>query len=259
MSDDYLVNLDVFRGPLDLLLYLVKREEVDVRDIPIARVTEQFQRYLEVIQVMDIELVGDFLVMAATLMEIKARMLLPRPEENAAEEDDPRQELVRQLLEYKKFKDAALLLEAKADEQAQRVPRQPPPPDRSTVLRPVELWDLVSAFGRLMRETMATQAQQIVVDVTPLHVYMDQVRARMQFERRLPFSALFTPPYTRGRLVGIFLAVLELTKVRWLAPTQPEAFGDIYLERQDPDAASDSAADQSDQDGGSGATTVSGS
>src|SRR5215216_4938068 len=108
MSDDYLVNLDVFRGPLDLLLYLVKREEVDVRDIPIARVTEQFQRYLEVIQVMDIELVGDFLVMAATLMEIKARMLLPRPEENAAEEDDPRQELVRQLLEYKKFKDASL-------------------------------------------------------------------------------------------------------------------------------------------------------
>src|SRR5579885_2012000 len=96
---DYLVDLDVFRGPLDLLLYLVKREEVDIRDIPIARIAEQFLHYLGVLQLIDVERAGDFLVMAATLMEIKSRMLLPRPEEEAEEHDDPRAELVRQLLE----------------------------------------------------------------------------------------------------------------------------------------------------------------
>src|SRR6059058_5747798 len=101
---DYQVDLDSFRGPLDLLLYLVKRNEVDICDIPIARVAEQFLDYLNVLQMIDVEAAGDFLVMAATLMEIKSRMLLPRPEELADPEDDPRQELVKQLLEYKKYK-----------------------------------------------------------------------------------------------------------------------------------------------------------
>src|SRR5437773_9613309 len=96
---DYQVVLDTFRGPLDLLLYLVKREEVDVRDIPIARVAEQFKHYLDVMSLIDVERAGDFLVMAATLMEIKSRLLLPRPEELAEAEEDPRQELVRQLLQ----------------------------------------------------------------------------------------------------------------------------------------------------------------
>src|SRR5262245_61012812 len=104
---DYQLDLDNFRGPLDLLLYLVKRNEVDVCDIPIARIAQQFQSYLEVLELIDVECVGDFLVMAATLMEIKVRMLLPRPEEAGAEEEDPRRELVRQLMEYKAFKDAA--------------------------------------------------------------------------------------------------------------------------------------------------------
>src|SRR5262249_59887909 len=96
-------------------------------------------------------------------------------------------------------------------------------------LRAVELWDLVSAFGRLMRETMALQPQQIIVDQTPLHVYMAQILERLQRESPLPLRQLFTPPHTRGRLVGLFLAVLELTKGRSIVPAQPEAFGDIFL------------------------------
>src|SRR5260370_585996 len=100
---EYQVDLDIFRGPLDLLLYLVRRQEVDVCDIPIARVTEQFLEYLRVMEMLDVERAGDFLVMAATLMEIKSRMLLPRAEEQGDGEDDPRMELVRQLIEYKKF------------------------------------------------------------------------------------------------------------------------------------------------------------
>src|SRR6516164_8938884 len=177
---DYQVDLDTFRGPLDLLLYLVKRQEVDVCDIPIARVTEQFLEYLRVIELIDVELAGDFLVMAATLMEIKSRMLLPRGDDSASEDADPRQELVRQLLEYKKYKDAAALLEAQAERQLCRLPRQPSElaTNQDPAQQPlgaVELWDLVSAFGRLMRETLALQPQQIVVDETPIQVYMENI------------------------------------------------------------------------------------
>jgi segregation and condensation protein A len=231
---DYLVDLANFRGPLDLLLYLVKHNEVDVCDIPIAKVTEQFLEYLRLLEMIDVERAGDFLVMAATLMEIKSKMLLPRGDEPAEEEADPRRELVRQLLEYKKFKDAATLLEAQAERQLSRMPRQPveipqPPGLAEQPLRQVELWDLVSAFGRLMRETLALQPQQIVADQTPIHVYMEAIAERLRSEPRLAFSALFTPPYNRGRLLGLFLAVLELIKGRRVIAEQADPFGEIWL------------------------------
>src|SRR5947209_18973871 len=229
---EYQVDLDVFHGPLDLLFYLVKRDEIDLRDIPIARVAEQFKQYLDVLQVIDVERVGDFLVMAATLAELKSKMLLPRPEEAGGEEEDPRQQLVRQLLEYKRFKDAAALLEQQAERQAERLPRQPPPaptPSGPAPLRPVELWDLVSAFGRLLRETLALQPQQISVDQTPLHVYMDEILGRLRSGGRLPLSRLFRPPHTRSRLVGYFLAILELTRRFSTLAEQDDAFGDIWV------------------------------
>jgi segregation and condensation protein A len=234
---EYQVDLDIFHGPLDLLLYLVKRDEIDLRDIPIARVAEQFKQYLDVLQVIDVERVGDFLVMAATLAELKSRMLLPRAEEEDGQEEDPRQELVRQLLEYKRFKDAAAVLEQQAEKQATRLPRQPPPlpaPSGPTPLRPVELWDLVSAFGRLLRETLALQPQQISVDQTPVHVYMDEIAGRLSGPGRLPLSQLFTPPYTRSRLVGYFLAILELTRRFSILAEQDEQFGDIWVSLASP-------------------------
>lgn len=231
---DYQVDLETFRGPMDLLLYLVKRNEVDICDIAIARVAEQFQDYVNGLQVIDVERAGDFLVMAATLMEIKSRMLLPRSEGPAEEEEDPRLELVRQLIEYKRFKDAAALLEEQAERQSTRLNRLPvaspaAPDPAQQPLRQVELWDLVSAFGRLMRETLALQPQQIVMDVTPIHVYMERILERLGRQTRLPFSALFTPPYNRGKLVGLFLAVLELIKGRQIVAEQPDCFGDIWV------------------------------
>jgi len=229
---DYQVHLETFHGPLDLLLYLVKRDEVDLRDIAIARVAEQFVTYLNLLQMIDIEGVGEFLVMAATLMELKSRMLLPRPEEFADNDEDPRQELVRQLIEYKRFKDAATLLESRAEEQSQRRPRQPPPvgPRQGPApLRPVELWDLVSAFGRLLRETMSLQPQQISVDPTPLPVFMDHIAERLDREGPLPLSALFSPPRTRGRLIGFFLAILELIRSFRAVAVQDPLFGDIAV------------------------------
>ena len=233
-TPDYQVHLDSFHGPLDLLLYLVKREEVDVRDIPVARITEQFKAYLDVLTLVDVERAGDFLVMASTLMEIKSKLLLPRPEGPGGQaEEDPRLELVRQLLEYKRFKEAAALLEARAERQGQRLPRQPvsgpaagpaAPP-----LKPVELWDLVSAFARLMRETHALRPQTVVVDDTPQHVYEEEVRRRVRAEGRVAFRDLFTPPYHKARLIGLFLAVLELIRGRVLWIDQPEPFGEIWL------------------------------
>ena len=231
---EYQVELEMFRGPLDLLLYLVKRNEVDVKDVPIAKVAEQFLDYLQVIQEIDVEWAGEFLVMAATLMEIKSRELLPRGDELIAEEDDPRLELVRQLIEYKKYRDAAALLEAQAEKQLTRLPRLPleipgPPDPALQPLHEVELWDLVSAFGRIMRETLALEPKQIVMDDTPIHVHMERILKLLAGESRLALSKIFTPPHTRGRLLGIFLAALELIKDKKIIAEQLDLFGDIVL------------------------------
>jgi segregation and condensation protein A len=230
---EYTVRLDIFRGPLDLLLYLVKSHEVDIRDIPIARVTAQFLEYLRVLEMIDVERVGEFLVMAATLMEIKSRMLLPRPEESSSEEDDPRRELVKQLLEYKKYKDAAALLEAQGERWQSRFNRLPPPATPLSLgempIASVELWDLVSAFGRLMRETLALQPKQIVVDETPIEVHVESIVARLRETPRLEFAQIFTPPHTRGKLIGLFLALLELIKRRQVVVEQERPFGEIWI------------------------------
>ena len=231
---DYTVQLESFQGPLDLLLFLVKRQEVDIRDIPIARVAEQFLEYLQVLQLIDVEWAGEFLVMAATLMEIKSRLLLPRSEEELVEDDDPRLELVKQLIEYKKYKEAAVLLDEQAERQQTRLARMPlelpAPLDPSRQpLRRVELWDLVSAFGRLMRETSALRPRQIVMDETPLHVHMERIMEMLRRNQRLPFAEVFAPPHTRGRLLGLFLATLELIKVNKIQAEQPQLFGDLWL------------------------------
>jgi segregation and condensation protein A len=231
---DYTVDLPTFHGPLDLLLFLVKQDEVDLYDIPIARITEQFLAYINILQVIDVEAAGEFLVMAATLMEIKSRMMLPRSEEEATAEEDPRLELVKQLLEYKKYKEAAALLEEHAQRQQARLARVPfefpAPPDLAhQPLRKVELWDLVSAFGRLMRETIALQPSHIAIDETPMQVHIDRILALLQERGRLTLSELYTPPHTRGRLLGLFLATLELIRGRQVWCEQPDPFGDLWL------------------------------
>ncbi len=228
------VVLDTFHGPLDLLLYLVKRNEVDVLDIPIATIADQFLAYVLVVKELDIEFAGEFLVTAATLMEIKSRSLLPADAHEVEDDQpDPRRELVRQLLEYRKFKDAAAALEARAEEAGTHVPRQEPPEpatERGPKVRAVELWDLVSAFARLMRETQSHQPATILVDDTPQHVYEAQLRERVAANGgRLPFRDAFQPPYHKARLIGIFLAVLELIRHRGLGLDQPDPEGEIYL------------------------------
>jgi segregation and condensation protein A len=233
----YTVALDAFHGPLDLLLYLVKKHEVDVLNIPVAKIADQFLVYLQALPELDVELAGDFLVMVGTLMEIKSRMILPPDAHAAADEElDPRRELVKQLLEYRKIKDAAAALEVRAEAQSTHIPRQEPPETVSAGaaprVKPVELWDLVSAFARLMRETQALEPSTIAVDDTPQHVHESRITNRVNAEGRVRFRDVFTPPYYKARLIGIFLAVLEIIRNHGIGLDQPEGEGsEIWLVR----------------------------
>jgi segregation and condensation protein A len=232
---DFRVELDVFRGPLDLLLYLVRKHEVEITEIPIAPITEQFLEHLGVLQDMKVDDVGDFLEMASTLVEIKSRMLLPRQDEIEDPLEDPRHDLVQRLLEYKKFKDAASLLEERGREWQQRFSRLAndlpvrgrDPADEP--IREVELWDLVSAFGRILRESSAAQGANIRYDDTPIHVYMSQIFARVRERGRLGFSELLRPAMHRSTLIGLFLAVLELVRHHGVVVEQEELFEEIWL------------------------------
>lgn len=229
------VDLEIFRGPLDLLLYLVRKHEVDVVDIPIAPIADQFLAHLAVLEQFDVNQVGDFLEMASTLIEIKSRMVLPHGDAVEEAIEDPRQELVRRLLEYKKFKDAASMLEERSRAWQERFPRLVDDlPDRRPDLaeqpiQEVELWDLVSAFGRVMRAREKLTPSSIVYDDTPIHVYMDRINALLGERGRIAFSQLFQPGMHKSSLVGMFLAVLELIRHHGVQAEQATTFGEIWL------------------------------
>jgi len=235
----YRVNLEIFAGPLDLLLYLVRKEEVDIYDIPIARITEQYLRYVEMLKSLDIDLAGDFLVMAATLMQIKSAMLLPKAQPELLDEgelSDPRAELIRQLLEYKKFKDAANLLGAAADEHKQRFTRPDSIIERLSGQREPEIdiervsvWDLLEAFDSLCRATGVAAEMSHIEDDTPIDLYQIEILHHLQTEGPMTFERIFEPG--RGRLVmaGLFLALLELIRAELIWAEQRSADSPIYL------------------------------
>ena len=238
-TTEYRVELDLFNGPLDLLLYLVRRNEIDIFDLPIATITAQFAEFLEVLEFLDLDLVGDFIVMASSLLEIKSRQVLPQPEAEPDEEpisdEDPRGELIRQLLEYKKFKDAAKLLEEQAAQWQERFPRlsderpsrgKDPTADR---IKEVELWDLVSALGRILKRKEVEKETRIRFDETPISVYISQIVARVRQEGRVPFSSFFEGANRKARIVNIFLAILELIRHQSFRADQPVEFGEIWI------------------------------
>src|SRR4051794_20893650 len=179
------VDLDVFRGPLDLLLYLVRKNELDVSDVRVAKVTEQYLEYIAVLEQIDVDAVGYFLEIASLLIEIKSNMVLPGEETAADELEDPRQELVRRLLEYKQFRDAASMLEERSREWRERFPRMANDlpgrnisPDQQPI-QEVELWDLVSAFGRVLKAKHAVAgAGKNFFEDTPPHVPHQRVDER---------------------------------------------------------------------------------
>ena len=249
---DYRVELDVYNGPLDLLLYLIKRDELDIYDIPIARITESYLGYVNMLRGLseadglDINVAGEFLVMAATLMEIKSATLLPKaPVEpgreghtSAADElSDPRAELVQKLLEYKRFKDSSMLLERKAAEHASRFPRipasfggndEPPPVD----LEEVAIWDLLSVFERLMKEVGPRRSRyhEVTYDDTPIDLHAADIEDRLRREGHVTLRQLIIGRQSRSEMIGVFLALLELIREKKILVRQSDDLGDVEID-----------------------------
>ena len=236
---DYRVNLDIFAGPMDLLLYLVRKEEVDIYDISIAKITDQYIQYIEILKSLDIDLAGDFLVMAATLMQIKSAMLLPKAEPDQIDADDlsdPRTELIRQLLEYKRFKDAANLLNDVADRHKERFPRPDsiiesldPETEPQIDIDQVSIWDLLEAFASLMQATGADRAIRHIKDDTPIDLYQIEILHRLQTEGPMSFERIFESKPNRVVMIGLFLALLELVREKLVWAKQSCSSPSIHL------------------------------
>ena len=237
---DYRVNLEIFSGPLDLLLYLVRKEEVDIYDIPIAGITAEYIRYIEILKMLNMELAGDFLVMAATLMEIKSAMLLPADEIDPTAEDDsadPRKELIRQLLEYKKFKDAANMLKTSAETQTQRYQRSDTILTRLSAeaeepeieMEQLNIWDLLSAFDTVMKSIGTVMDISHISDDTPIDLYQIEVLHRLQSEGAMSFERIFEGKKNKLVMIGLFLGILELVREKLITAEQSDGTGAIYL------------------------------
>jgi segregation and condensation protein A len=224
---------------MDLLLYLIRKEEVDIYDIPIAKITDQYIQYIEMLKSLDIDLAGDFLVMVATLLQIKSAMLLPKAEPDsidAEDFEDPRSELIRQLLEYKKFKDAANLLDARAQQQQQRQPRPgviidmlKDKAEPEIDLDQVSVWDLLGAFDTILQATGASFDISHIHDDTPIDLYQIELLARLQTEGAMPFARIFENCPNRLVMVGLFLALLELVRDGLVGAEQSESSSAIYV------------------------------
>jgi segregation and condensation protein A len=229
------VATEVFSGPMDLLLYLVKRQEVDVAEVPIALIASEFIASLEVLEALAIDQVGEFVELASVLLEIKARALVPRPEETEEPVELVREDLVRRLLEYKQYRDAAVLLEDRArrwDLRFARVTADVPTGKAQAAevsIGDVHVWDLVGAMSRVLRKREKRRPRQIVHDDTPIETHMERIEGLVSERGRVAFSELFDEAMPRSRLVGMFLAILELVRRHRLVAKQDQLFEEIWL------------------------------
>jgi len=239
MSQEYKVKLEVFEGPLDLLLYLIKKDEVDIYDISLERITAQYLEFMDAFKVLDLELAGEFVVMAANLIYLKSRALLPasvQPPDEDAEEEDPRWDLIRQLIEYKKFKDAAAQLSQRELEQSNLFARLPDSPEAAQPERPlgdVSVFDLINAFNNILKR-IATKSEDLREIFEENFTVSDKIDLIMKLTSSgvpLKFTELFADAASRAEIVITFLALLELVRLKQLRCIQPEVFGEIELRR----------------------------
>lgn len=238
----YRIKLDVFEGPLDLLLHLVKKNEVELTDVPTAAITEQYLGYLDMMDQLQLDVAGEYLVMAATLLLIKSRTLLPASEEDAEEEElDPRANLVRQLLEYQRYREAALelserpllnrdvfvrpALDADSEELAELKVDEGPPRVRATV------WDLFAAFRRILDKAKEEEpVHEVELERISLRDRARLLLNTLQTARCIDFESMFADGATRLEVVVTFLALLELVRLKAVTATQEERFGRIVIE-----------------------------
>jgi segregation and condensation protein A len=230
----YRVKLDVFEGPLDLLLHLVKKNEVDLSDIPVATITDQYMAYLELFQQLDLDVAGEYLVMAATLLHLKSRLLLPAGDETAEEEEgeDPRAELVRQLLEYQRFKEAADLLHRRDQldrDVFSRAPMRDESDTEQDMVYDVSLGDLLDALQEVLKRAAPDTVHEVVLEQISLRERICFVLDILRERKEVLFTDLFSAQVTRLQILSTFLALLELVRTRMIHIHQEERFGPILL------------------------------
>lgn len=235
---EYKVKFEVFEGPLDLLLYLIKKEEVDIYEVNLTQLATQFIEYIEVMRMLDLDIAGEFLVMASTLMYIKSRELLPVDQqvtpEGEEEGEDPRWELIRQLVEYKKFKDAAAQLQTLEIRQEEVFPRLPVRPEFDTEEVPARgqasLFDLINAVNAVLKRINTREdLRDIFEDKWTVSEKIETIMKEITVSRAVKFSALFASATSRTEVVVTFLAMLELIRLKQVVATQDSPFGEIEL------------------------------
>lgn len=236
----YKVKLDVFEGPLDLLLYLIQKDEVDISDIPIARITDQYLEYLELMQLLDLNIAGEFIVMAATLMHIKSKMLLPPDQMEGEEkpEEDPRAELVRRLLEYKQFKEAASQLSQMESHQkhffariGSGIKEDELPPSVPEEYFEASLFDLISAFTKVLKDIPRDVFYKVVKDEFTVSEKIHDILHLLVEKKMMFFTELFKAAKTKFEIITIFLALLELIKIKEVTVVQSAPFAEIEIIR----------------------------
>lgn len=234
----YKVKLEVFEGPLDLLLYLIKKEEIDIYDIPIAKITDQYLEYLEFMKLLDLNIAGEFLVMAATLMHIKSRMLLPPDQMEAEEEDkDPRTELVKRLLEYRKFKDAAAELSHMESRQKHFFARIGLDKDKLQLndaggdFFEASLFDLITAFTKVLKDIPREIFHEVIQDEYTVSEKIHDILHLLVEKTAINFGDLFKLAKSKMEIITTFLAVLELIRLKEIIARQASPFGEIEITR----------------------------
>jgi segregation and condensation protein A len=235
---NFRIDLPVYRGPIDLLLYLVRRQELSLTEMSLAKVVGQYVEYMDLLQELDLGEVGDFLELAATLVEMKSQAVLPQIEDDSDEEviEESHDALVHKLLQYKEIRDAASVLDemsarwqTRFERLADDLPsRRNDPADQPIV--ELEIWDLVSAFGRIMREAAGPPATEVIYDDTPIHVYMQRIHHALADRERVELIDLVEPGQHKSAYIGWFLAMLELTRHHGAAVAENEN-GDIMVVR----------------------------
>ncbi|MBM3255525.1 MAG: chromosome segregation protein ScpA [Candidatus Omnitrophica bacterium] len=234
----YKIKLEMFEGPLDLLLYLVKKDHLNIYDIPIAKVTEQYLQYIELMRLLDLNIAGEFLVMAATLVQIKSKMLLPAEEsQEVQEEEDPRQELIKRLLEYEKFKEIAQNLREREVSQQEIFKR--PKLDNKEEQQPVSgevyfeasLFDLITAFSQALEDVPKEIFYEVVKDEFTIEDKVHTILHMMLVENSVHLSKLFKEAKNKVEIVVTFLAILELIRMKEIIARQKGLFGEIEISR----------------------------
>jgi segregation and condensation protein A len=231
------VSLDVFEGPLDLLLFLIKKEEIDIYDIPILRITEQYMEYLEIMKLFNIDIAGEYIVMAATLMQIKSRCLLPQQAtEQTVEQQDPRDELILRLIEYKKFKEAASTFEDIYKNRLNIFKRQDTTFqiefEKKDKTLETSLFDLISAFSRVLKKIPQGTFSEIIKDEFTVEQKIEQLRHKIATDAQIILNVLIASATSKAEIVALFLALLELVRLKEIHVFQNTTFGEICVRKR---------------------------